>query len=133
MRLVICQYCKGRAELLKGSALFPGKNELYYKKFWRCKTCNAHVGCHQGTDKPLGTLATQRLRRLRHLVHLAFDKRWKKGRLKKQRRKRSDAYIWLASELGIIVDRCHIGMFDEKMCERALEVLKQKTGEIINE
>ena len=125
MRLVICQYCKGRAELLKGSALFPGKNELYFKSFWRCEPCKAHVGCHPGTDEPLGTLATQRLRRLRHIVHLRFDKKWRRGRLKKRRRKRSEAYVWLAGKLEIPVEQCHIGMFDERMCERALEILNE--------
>ena len=125
MRIVVCKYCKGRAELVNGSTLFPGAEELYYHKFWRCKSCKAHVGCHPGTDKPLGTLATHRLRRLRHLVHLSFDKKWKKGRLKKRRKKRTQAYIWLAAELGIPTERCHIGMFDEKMCERVLEILNE--------
>ena len=127
MRLVICSYCEGRAKLVNGSALFPDIKELYFKNFWRCEPCKAHVGCHPGTDKPLGTLATQRLRRLRHTVHLRFDKRWKNGRLKKRRRKRSEAYVWLAEKLEIPIEQCHIGMFDEKMCERALDALGKTT------
>ena len=129
MKLVICQYCNGRAELVRGSSLFQDSKEFYYCKFWRCAGCKAHVGCHPGTDKPLGTLAKQNLRRLRCIVHLAFDKRWKNGRVKKRRRKRSAAYIWLAAELGIPVEQCHVGMFDERMCERALEVLGHSNRE----
>ena len=118
MRIVVCNYCKERAELVRGSALFPGAKELYYHKFWRCAPCKAHVGCHPGTDEPLGTLATQRLRRLRHTVHLRFDDRWKNGRLRKRRKKRSEAYVWLAEKLEIPVEQCHIGMFDEKCVKK---------------
>lgn len=31
---------------------------------------------------------------------------------------RSEAYAWLAGELGIHVGQCHIGWFDVAQCER---------------
>jgi hypothetical protein len=75
MRIVICSYCIGRAERVKGSAIYPQYEKLKDKLFWQCAPCGAHVGCHPGTDKPLGTLAKARLRRLRHECHVVFDKK----------------------------------------------------------
>jgi hypothetical protein len=129
MKLVFCNYCKGRAELVKGSALFPEAKDLYYKKFWRCDPCKAHVGCHPGTTNPLGTLAKSKLRRKRHLVHLEFKKKWMRGRHKKSRAKRKIAYAWLAGKLGTPAEKTNVGMFDEDMCSKALEVLKPNNKE----
>lgn len=110
-----------------GSALFPQRERLHDKLFWACAPCKAHVGCHPGTNKPLGTLAKAVLRKLRHDCHIAFDKKWiRKRRGRNRSRKRSEAYIRLAGNLNIPVEQCHFGMFDKKMCARALEVLNNE-------
>ncbi|ENO79006.1 hypothetical protein B447_13554 [Thauera sp. 27] len=38
---------------------------------------------------------------------------------------RADAYSWLARELGIDVESCHIGEFNEEMCARVEEICKR--------
>ena len=38
---------------------------------------------------------------------------------------RVDAYTWLARELRIDVEACHIGEFDEAMCSRVEEICKR--------
>ena len=60
---------------------------------------------------PLGRLANAELRRAKSAAHAAFDPLWKSKRMK-----RRDAYGWLARELGISRDNCHIGMFDIAAC-----------------
>lgn len=49
-----------------------------------------------------------------------FDPIWKSGQ-----RSRSDAYSWLAHNLGIKKRDCHIGLFDIVMCRKVVEVCKQ--------
>jgi hypothetical protein len=114
--MVICDYCAAPAELVSGHAIYPRRPDLASKLFWRCLACNAYVGCHKGTDKPLGNLANADLRRARQEAHAAFDPLWL-GKPKGERRKR---YEWLAQGLGISTDACHIGMMDAKQCYRVV-------------
>jgi hypothetical protein len=39
--------------------------------------------------------------------------------------KRHEAYGWLANQLGLSRDDCHIGMFDVAQCERVVRVCTQ--------
>lgn len=50
-------------------------------------------------------------------AHDAFDPLWRDGR-----GNRSSRYRWLAAQLGIPPQECHIGMFDEQMCARVVDV-----------
>lgn len=90
-----------------------------------CRHCKAWVGVHDGTDKPLGRLANAELRSAKVHAHDCFDPLWlgkirRDGCSKKQAR--MAGYKWLADQLGIETDRCHIGMFDVDMCNRVVEV-----------
>jgi hypothetical protein len=40
--------------------------------------------------------------------------------------KRPDAYQWLADQLKIPKDKCHIGMFALEMCHRAQNIIGDK-------
>ena len=125
---VICSYCGQLTKLVQGSKIYKVHNKPYSKKyFYHCQDCDAYVGCHRGTDKPLGTIANNRLRKLRKSCHDSFDKIWKNKHLS-----RSKAYKWLASELNIPTKQCHIGMFDEEMCMIAIEKSNQYLSNIIN-
>lgn len=123
--LVLCDYCRRKASLVPGSALYPNRDDLAGKLFWRCGPCDAHVGVHPGTERPLGRLANASLRRAKMRAHAVFDPLWKAkwkrdGCSKKEAR--GAAYEWLAKELGINAGHCHIGMFDEELCARVVEV-----------
>lgn len=125
---VICSYCGIPTRLVQGSEIYKRNDKPYSKKyFYYCKECDAYVGCHPGTQNPLGTVANKRLRRLRKLCHGSFDKIWKNKYLS-----RSKAYIWLASELDILPSQCHIGMFNEQMCLKAIEKCNQYLSNITN-
>lgn len=123
-----CRYCGEPARLVNGDQVYPHRPDLAGLKFWRCTPCDAWVGVHNGTENPLGILAKAELRKLKTLVHAAFDPIWQKRGMG-----RSKAYRWLAEGLGISKEECHVGMFDEARCKAALAFLSaakadQRTG-----
>ena len=109
---VLCSYC-ARPAVLVDSAEVHSRS---YGKVWLCRPCNAWVGVHPGTTKPLGRLANATLRRLKIKAHDAFDPHWKADPTQRQ-----FAYSALAYVLGIPLDGCHIGEFDEAMCQRVID------------
>jgi len=115
----ICPYCQNEALRVTGDKLYPRRADLHTKTFYACPPCHAYVGCHPGTDRPLGALANQSLRRWRNRAHFAFDPLWKGTGAPLSR---TEAYRWLAGELGIKGEDCHIGLFDEDACRRTVEI-----------
>jgi len=122
--------CGSFAALVDGSVIYPHRPDLHQKKFWQCAPCDAYVGCHPPAGKngkggqgdgtvPLGRLANAELRRWKSKAHEAFDPLWKnKGMHRKK------AYQWLAKQLGIDAEDCHIGMFDVELCKRTIGACK---------
>lgn len=117
---VICPYCDTPAQLVSGDKIYPHRRDLHHRKFWRCRRCDAYVGTHPSSKKhkPLGRLANRELRQAKVAAHEAFDWLWRSGKLP-----RSEAYKWLASKLGIPVNKCHIGYFDEAQCTKVVSVM----------
>jgi len=113
-----CSYCTEPSRFCGDSSEVYRRN---YGPIWICRPCQAWVGCHPGTRKPLGRLADAALRRLKMAAHASFDPLWKGRQMS-----RSQAYRWLAEQLGISCDECHIGMFDEAMCRRVVEVIGER-------
>ena len=116
-----CPYCQGPVALVTGEVIYPHQPDLHDKRFWRCAPCDAYVGCHPGTDKPLGRLANAELRKAKQAAHRVFDPLWKSKKMK-----RSAAYGLLAQRLGISKNQCHIGYFDIDTCKRVVQVLQPK-------
>lgn len=122
---VICDYCGQPAVLVTGQTIYPHRRDLWSKHFYLCDPCEAYVGCHPGTKNPLGRLADTALRRAKSAAHAAFDPLWQNGA-----GKRSKRYGWLAQQLGIPGDQCHIGMFDEAMCNRVVTICNARRAEL---
>ena len=91
-----CQYCGADAVLTSSAEIYGGRD---YGKIYICRPCGAYVGCHKGTEVPLGTLANEELRAARKAAHAAFDPIHKKGYKRRDR-----AYWWLAEKLNIPAD-----------------------------
>lgn len=126
--VINCDYCSEPAELKTGNKVYPHRPELESKLFWVCEPCRARVGCHPGTTKPLGRLANSQLRYWKQQAHRAFDPIWRDGG-----KKRSQAYRWLAREMKLGRELCHIGMFSVDQCKQVVDVcltaeLKNKTN-----
>ena len=121
---VVCDYCGNNAVLVTGKDLYPHRPDLYQVKAWECKPCKASVGCHKNSKKnaPLGRLANTELKKLKMAAHSAFDPLWKSGRYG-----RKAAYKMLAGKLGIEFKDCHIGMFNEEMCKKVIQVLRSES------
>lgn len=120
---VICLYCNNHAEIVDGDVIYRHRKDLKFLKFWLCRPCQAYVGTHKNSNgKPLGTLAKPKLRKLRNQVHALFDKIWM-GENKIMRH--GQAYSWFSQELGIGKEKCHVAMFNQAMCLKAIEVCKK--------
>ena len=126
-----CPYCGAEAHLKDASFIYHTSKSKKWGKVWVCSNfpkCDAYVGCHEGTEIPLGRLANARLRTLKKEAHRQFDPIWKSGLMS-----RREAYKWLADMLNISLDECHIGMFDVKMCQKVIHLCKRQDNPIIKE
>lgn len=112
---VTCPYCGDVAAFVTAAVIYPHRPDLRGRMFYHCLPCQAWVGTHRGTTKPLGRLADAELRAAKITAHAAFDAKWK--RLKWQR---GAAYRWLANALRLKPSECHIGMFDVETCRRVV-------------
>ena len=117
-----CDYCGLPAELVSGMDIYPHRPDLKSLSFWQCKPCKAHVGCHKKSNfVPLGRLADAELRKAKQKAHAAFDPLWKNKIMH-----RREAYAWLAKELKISIEKCHIGYFDIDMCTRVVKIIEAR-------
>lgn len=74
-----CPYCDDSIQLVERSVV-SGQSEDA-QKVWACTSyprCDAYVGCHPRTSKPVGTLANRELRLMRREAHNSFDWLWRK-------------------------------------------------------
>ena len=123
MTTVTCPYCNSPADLVYGGKLYPHAYNLYHKQFYHCEPCKAWVGCHDGTETPLGRLANAELRAAKSRAHIAFDALWRAKMNRdgiNQSAARGAGYKWLAKQLGMDRANCHIGMFDVETCSRVV-------------
>ena len=125
-----CPYCGSQAKLVDSSIIYHGRS---YGNAWVCSNfpkCDAYVGCHKGTEKPLGRLADKTLRVAKGEAHKLFDHLWRRKMQKEGCRvkvARNAGYAWLAENLGIKKEDCHIGMFDIETCRKVIKFCIQYT------
>ena len=57
----ICRYCGGVVHLVSAAEVYgmaaTKRLGIEQEKFYQCQNCNARVGCHKGTTRPLGNHA----------------------------------------------------------------------------
>lgn len=131
MKDLICPYCGSNAPLESTKKIYQGRDFGLAYICSQYPTCDAYVGCHKESGKPLGRLANKELREWKIKAHAAFDELWKR-KLAKRRKERGEdykviyargsGYKWLRGQLGIEAKDCHIGMFDVDMCKRVIDV-----------
>lgn len=112
----ICPYCDKPSVESTGKDVYPHRPDLAQMRFFSCFECDAYVGRHRN-GKSLGSLANKPLRKLRSACHVIFDRRWK------TKSERQLQYRKLAESMGIQIEQCHFGMFNEEQCSEALEHL----------
>ena len=125
-----CPYCGGKAHLRDSSSVYHNFN--YKGKMYVCENfpkCDSYVGCHPNTTKPLGRMANKKLRTMKSKAHYYFDPLWKNrlfARNKSLSHNRTKAYQWLAKQLDLPENKCHIGLFDVDMCRKVIQICKRK-------
>ena len=119
MKKVTCPYCGSLAAYVDSKVIY-GRS---YGMVYLCRPCDAYVGVHKGTATPLGRLANSKLRYWKKRAHAFFDPIWQDGRF---RGRRSDAYAWLAEQMGLPQEKTHIGMFDVAECERVISIMEKE-------
>lgn len=125
-----CPYCGAEVILKSMSYIYKNRNDIK-GNVWVCSRypeCDSYVGCHKGTDLPLGRPANLKLRNLKKEAHRQFDPIWKSGLMT-----RKAAYKWLADRLNIPYEECHIGWFDIEMCNKVIHLCKYQDNPVINE
>lgn len=118
VRTCVCPYCGETAAKVSGIELYPNHPDLARRSYYICWPCRAWVSCHWKTGEPMGSLANEELRALRRTAHAAFDPLWQSPGLPD----RAQAYRWLALELKIPPQLCHIAMFNREECLAVLEL-----------
>lgn len=114
-----CQYCHVKANKVTGEEIYPHREDLHHKVFFKCPLCDSYVGTHEATGKPLGTLANAELRKLRSEVHALIDPVWQIGG-----KKRSEVYTSLSKFLMVRKHMCHVAMFNADTCRKILKEFK---------
>lgn len=121
----VCPYCRRKTKLIsvrKAKSVYAKTDYIRV-----CNPCNASVSCHPGTKNAMGRLANADLRRLRVTAHIYFDALWKfkMGRLYYTKYEaRNEAYVWLAEQLGIDPENCHIAYFGKTLTSRTIKLCK---------
>ena len=125
MSVVNCPYCGADAKLRDAVIVYGNAG---FGLAWVCArfpACDSYVGCHPGTNTPLGRMANKELRLAKGRAHAAFDRLWQAKMRKESGISKSKArgagYRWLSVTLGIDPRNCHIGMMDVETCNRVVE------------
>ena len=122
----ICCHCGSNVTLVDNAQIY-GKPYGNWPYAYLCSSskCFSYVGLHPYTLIPLGSLATASMRNARKKAKAVFNPLWESGNMT-----RSEAYIWLAGELGIInTEECHIGWFDVETCNKVITICELKHSE----
>ncbi len=117
-----CPFCGGAVLFVDSAEIYHGRS---YGMAYRCENwpgCNAYVGTHPGTAKPLGTLADGETRKWRQRVHAKLDRLWKDGPMK-----RSEVYAALAKYFNL--PEVHIGESDIRRCIQIIQFAKMYLDE----
>lgn len=95
---IYCCNCEKEldCELVKGSVIYPHRQDLSHLNFYRCPKCKQYIGCHPNSTRPLGVIPTQEMKKARIIIHAMIDPLWKQGKIT-----RGKLYRLIADELGI--------------------------------
>lgn len=131
-----CLECDLDCALTNGREVYPHRKDLAKTPVWICRRCNARVGCHPGSIRPLGFPANEALRKARALLHdRMLDPLWRDAddSLGPYQQRRLRVYRYLSETLKIPRDQTHTAMFDLDTCRRAWRALKGVTYQMIHD
>lgn len=118
----ICRYCGGVIRLVPAESVYGASTErlgMRGEVLYQCQNCNARVGCHKGTTRPLGDVANEILRLKRIEAHQVFDSFWRRKHMS-----RTQGYRWLAQKLQLPKSETHIGGFEIDTCQQVIDLCR---------
>lgn len=122
----ICRYCGSIIRLVPAGKIYDAAavKRLGLESEWvyQCQNCNARVGCHRGTKRPLGNVANETLRLKRIETHQVFDRFWRQRGMS-----RTAAYRWLAETMKLPEKKAHIGGFEMDQCQKVIDLCARDT------
>jgi len=108
-----CPYCGNEATYGPNEGWYGKRYGKSYMAYW-CKPCDAYVGTHNNTTKPLGTMANKELRQARMAAHANVDCYWKELGWE-----RGEVYGKLSKHFGRTI---HIGESDLETARKIAEL-----------
>ena len=121
----ICRYCGGAVRLVSASKVYgpaaAARLGIERQSFYQCQNCNARVGCHPGSTRPLGNLANEALRMKRMETHHVFD-----SFCKERGMSRTQAYKWMAKKMRLSEELAHIGGFEIDRCQKLIKLCEKE-------
>jgi len=121
---MICPFCNKPARWVENKEIYNGVNYGKSYMVWWCKPCDAYVGCHNNSKRPLGTMANYETRQYRKMAHAIFDPIWQNAHktyaLKKgnKRLNRDALYNRISNKFGY---RVHIGESSKEQCQAIIQ------------
>jgi len=106
-----CEYCGKEAEYIDSKDYYG----VSYGMIYLCRDCDAMVGTHKNSGKPLGRMANKELRELRKKAHNMLDVLWRNGYMGRQK-----VYELMYKETGVK----HIGWTDINDCRKVISWLE---------
>lgn len=123
----VCPHCLAPVEVVRNGEIY-GSDYGNWPWAYACQRRCSFVGMHPFTDIPLGTLATKPIRAARKRAKTAFNPLWQGRAGQSGALTRSQAYGWLAEQLGIPAGACHIGWLDVAACDRVVAVCRERAA-----
>ncbi len=115
---IFCEPCERHIHpvLTTGKLIYPHRKDLHNKLLWQCPWCDAYVGCHPDTDRPLGCIVGSLVKRARVQIHDLLDPIWQSGTIT-----RNQLYKELSAILGYHYHTA--GIRNMKEAKRIIEIL----------
>lgn len=111
---MICPFCNEPAKWVPNEEIYGKRYGKSYMMWW-CKKDDAYVGCHQNTQRPLGTMTNKEMRTWRRRAHAMLDPLWKGGQYD-----RREVYARISRHFGHTV---HVGESGVEECKAIIEAI----------
>lgn len=116
----VCDCCQEPLVVLTGNEVIYGKPQGKWPWIYLCMSCGAVCGLHPDSIYPLGTMASQKVRRLRAELHEMIDGIWKSKQMS-----RFKTYRLMAQLLKYPEGKSfHIGELDEEGCHATAKAFR---------
>jgi hypothetical protein len=120
---ITCPICHSKAFLRPATVVYGPHTPDPDAKLYVCArypACDCYVAAHRQSLLPMGTLADSALRKKRKEAHLALDRLWQSGLMR-----RKEAYHLIQLYMGLPEEDAHIAKFSMERCQQVIDYCDQ--------